>query len=251
MPFTGSHPAIITPLLKSRILSVSGLIMGSMVPDFEFFIRLEAEVIHGHSILPMFWLNVPTAILTITLYHLIVRNQLILHLPPFFRSRFTPFLTFNWLVYLKLNYFKIIVSILIGNISHLVWDSFTHKNGFFVELLPLMKYTYFQIPLFHILQYAFSLFGAWAIIHFISKMKRFTVKTQTTKIEFSVYWLLVIVTTIALYFFRYDAADYSTFTNRIVFLCAGFLLGLLISSSLFILNKPENKVTKLTRNFLK
>jgi len=248
MPFTGSHPAIIIPLLKSRILSVSGLIMGSMVPDFEFFIRLEAEVIHGHSILPIFWLNIPTALLTISLYHIVVRNQLILHLPAFFRSRFRPFLTFNWLAYLKLNYFKVIISILIGNMSHLLWDSFTHKYGFFVELLPLLKYIFFEIPLFHLLQYAFSLFGAWAIFHFIYKMRQFPLKNYMAKIEFSIYWLLVIVTTIALYFIRYDAADYAQFTSRIVFLCAGFLLGLIIASSIFSLKDSANRDKKLIHN---
>ncbi len=113
MPFTGSHPAIILPLLKYRIFSVSGLLMGSMVPDFEFFLRLEANVVYGHSILPMFWLNVPTALFCLTIYHCVVRDQLILNLPLFFKKRFRPFLDFDWLSYLKSHYIKIVISILL------------------------------------------------------------------------------------------------------------------------------------------
>jgi hypothetical protein len=42
MPFTFAHPAIVLPLkhLPKRWYSLTGLIIGSMTPDFEYFIRM-------------------------------------------------------------------------------------------------------------------------------------------------------------------------------------------------------------------
>lgn len=231
MPFTASHTAIILPLLKRKVFSVSGLLMGSMVPDFEFFIRLEARAIHGHSFWSMFWLNIPTALLCIFLYHVVVRDHLILNLPLYFRKRFQPFLSFDWILYFKSNYFKVISSILVGNISHLFLDAFTHYNGFVVENIEFLNTEYWQIPLYHILQYGFSVLGAIAILNFISKMP-----TNKLKVDFSIknvlgYWGIVSFVTMLIYFLRYDIEDYADFGARVVFVCAGFIAGLVVASA--------------------
>jgi hypothetical protein len=39
MPFTLAHPAIVVPLALQRLI-LSALIIGSMTPDLEYFIRL-------------------------------------------------------------------------------------------------------------------------------------------------------------------------------------------------------------------
>lgn len=242
MPFTASHAAIILPLLKRRIFSVSGLLMGSMVPDFEFFIRLQAHVVHGHSFWAMFWLNIPTALLCISLYHIIVRNQLILNLPLYFRKRFQPLLRFDWISYFKTNYFKVVYSILVGNISHLFLDAFTHSNGFVVTKFAFLNMEYWQIPLYHILQYGFSALGAIAIWNFISKMPYCKLKGQFSIKNIVCYWLLVSVLTILIYFLRYDAEDYENFTARIVFLCVGFMAGLIVASAGYNLLQSNSSI---------
>lgn len=242
MPFTASHTAIILPLLKRRIFSVSGLLMGSMVPDFEFFIRLEANVVHGHSFWAMFWLNIPIALICISIYHLVVRNQLIINLPLYFRNRFQPYLSFNWISYFKSNYFKVFYSILIGNISHLFWDSFTHFNGFVVTKVAFLNTEFWQVPLFHILQYGFSFLGAIAIWKFISKMPSYKLRGQYVIKNIIGYWLSVFLLTGLVYFLRYDIEDYKDFGASIVFLCAGFMLGLILTSSSFNLALANNNL---------
>ncbi len=233
MPFTASHPAIILPLLKRRIFSVSGLLMGSMVPDFEFFIRLEAHVIHGHSFWAMFWYNLPIALICISLCHLVVRNQLILNLPSYFRSKFQPFLHFDWISYCKQNFLKVIYSILIGNISHLLWDSFTHFDGLAVSNIPLLNTELWHIPLYHILQYVFSFLGAIAIFRFISKMPSYKLRGQLSIKNMLGYWLIVLLVTVFVYVMRSSVPDYQDFGARIVFLCAGFMAGLIVASAFY------------------
>jgi hypothetical protein len=230
MPFTASHPAIILPLLQRRVFSVSGLLMGSMVPDFEFFIRLEPQGVHGHSYLAMFWLNLPLALLCITLYHVIVRDQLILHLPSYFKKRFQPFLIFDWVSYFKSNYLKVIYSILVGNISHLFWDAFTHSDGFFVTLMPFLYNEFWQIPLYHLLQYGFSVLGLITILNFIATMPGYKLRGKSSIKNIVGYWCVVSITTMIIYFLRYDVEDYKDFGARVVFICAGFMLGLIVAS---------------------
>ena len=42
MPFTFSHPAIVLPLVRKsgHWFSATGLIIGSLTPDFEYFMRM-------------------------------------------------------------------------------------------------------------------------------------------------------------------------------------------------------------------
>lgn len=241
MPFTGSHPAIILPLLRYRIFSVSGLLMGSMVPDFEFFLRLEANVVYGHSIGPMFWLNIPTALLCITIYHCIVRDHLILNLPDYFKKRFWPFLSFDWLTYLKTNYVKVVLSILVGNLSHLFWDAFTHSNGLVVAQIPSLSKIVWQVPVYDILQYAFSILGAICILLFISKLPIYDLKVESKLKDNVIYWLIVFAITASVYLIRYDSEDYEQFTSRIVFICSGFLAGLILASFWNKIKKPKGE----------
>lgn len=51
MPFTFSHPAIILPFkyLPNRWISMTGLIIGSLTPDFEYFIRMKIESYYSHT----------------------------------------------------------------------------------------------------------------------------------------------------------------------------------------------------------
>jgi hypothetical protein len=52
MPFTFSHPAIILPLayLPKKWYSMTGLVIGSLVPDFEYFLRMSMAGYHSHTI---------------------------------------------------------------------------------------------------------------------------------------------------------------------------------------------------------
>ena len=49
MPFTPAHPAIVLPLIRSRYFSATGLIIGSLSPDFEYFFKMSVDSIYSHS----------------------------------------------------------------------------------------------------------------------------------------------------------------------------------------------------------
>ncbi|NJB71694.1 hypothetical protein GGR42_002156 [Saonia flava] len=214
--------------MKNKYLSASGLIMGSMVPDFEFFIRMKAEGPYGHTFLGMLWLNIPLAMVFLFLYHNVVRNELIYSLPLFFEKRFNDFLTFNWNRYFGKNFLIVIVSILLGNMSHLLWDSFTHFDGFFVERIPFLQREILGIPIYDASQYICSLIGLIAILFFVFKMPIDTeIESKKGKIN---YWLYVVLVTAAVMFLRFRNESPIFFGDGIVSLLFAFMVGLFLAS---------------------
>ncbi len=140
MGFTLSHPALILPLryLPRRFYSISGLIAGSIIPDFEYFIRFSHISLFSHTLSGLFWFDVPSAFLLLFFYHQFVRDAFIANLPDFLKFRLGNYDSFNWPIYARRNWHIVLISIFIGIFSHLFWDSWTSENGCFVERYPLL-----------------------------------------------------------------------------------------------------------------
>ncbi len=145
MPFTTAHPAIVIPLKKMwpDYLSLTGLMSGAMAPDLLYFLQL-TTVNRGfsHSWAGLFLFCLPAGILFSFAFHWFFKLSLIQNLPhPFDRtlsglatSKFRPISPRDWVV--------LIVSVLIGTISHFFWDSFTHAQGEIAQMVPfLTSYT--------------------------------------------------------------------------------------------------------------
>ena len=165
MPFTFSHPAIVLPLtiLPQKYYSLTGLIIGSLTPDFEYFIRMSIKSKYFHTISGIFWFDLPLGIALSFVFHLIVRNTLFDNLPRHFQARLRVFHSFQWTTYFLKHWAIVCLSLLLGAASHLFWDSFTHTDGYFVVRIPAMNFTYNMfnetVPLFKILQHCSTLVG--------------------------------------------------------------------------------------------
>lgn len=127
MPFTFAHPALILPLkqLKPRWFSLSGLVAGSMAPDFEYFFRVHAVSTVSETLPGIFTFNLPVAAGISLLFHQLIRKPLIRHLPAPFDKRYAGFLDFDFLHYLKRHPWVFLSSALIGVLSHLGLDILT------------------------------------------------------------------------------------------------------------------------------
>ncbi len=71
MPFTFSHPAIVLPfgLIGQRYFSMTALIIGSMTPDFEYFLRLRVRSDFSHTLFGVFWFDLPLGIVLCFVFH--------------------------------------------------------------------------------------------------------------------------------------------------------------------------------------
>ncbi len=136
MPFTFAHPTILLPFFNKnrKIFSATGLIIGSICTDFESFITLDEHKLYSHTWGGMFWFDTPLTLMLAFIFHSIVRDQLIQNLPAFIGDRFNRFIDFNWNRFFRQHFIAVIISILIGIASHLLWDAvtqinWTHPNG--------------------------------------------------------------------------------------------------------------------------
>lgn len=203
MPFTFAHPAVVLPLNQwsKKYFSLTGLVIGSLVPDFEYFMRMEVQSIYSHTIQGLFWFDVPLGILLAFLFHGLVRNSLFNNLPYFLQARFFSFQAFNWPAYWQKNWAIIVFSILLGAISHLLWDGFTHRTGYFVEHWPALQQSINilgkKIFIFKILQHASTLTGLIVVAYYVFKMSKTTHPQKPISLS---YWttLIIIASTIFL-----------------------------------------------------
>jgi Domain of unknown function (DUF4184) len=177
MPFTFAHPAIILPLLrfpKSKF-SATGLIIGSLSPDFEYFIRIKMYSEYSHTWAGLFYFDLPLGLLVGWIFHQYIRDALILNLPLALKSRFWEFHSRDWNGYVWQHGAVVLGSFLLGAASHIFWDSFTHSDGRFVQMLPALSQplnVLGGVPVFKILQHASSLLGMSAIAYFVYQLPK-------------------------------------------------------------------------------
>jgi len=242
MPFTFAHPAIVLPLgkLTKRWFSLTGLIIGSMTPDFEYFIRMKVKSIYSHTLTGLFWFDLPLGLVLVFIYLKVVKNPLIDHLPMPLKTRFFYLKStangfgFTWKYLIILS-----ISILIGAATHLLWDGFTHPTGYFVSAIPVLTsslaFGNHQVHSYKVLQHLSTLFGLTAIIITIFKLPK---HRQVPTINVDRYWILIVLTIITTLAMRLlTGLSYQQYGHLVVTAIAGLWLGLLLSSLLAIRKK--------------
>lgn len=194
MPFTFSHPAIVIPLskLSPKWFSLTGLVTGSVTPDFEYFLRMQIKSSFSHTYLGLIYFDLPFGICLTFVFHQLIRNDLYNNLPTWLAERVSAY-RINWIKKFRTDWFIISISILIGAASHLLWDGFTHKHGFFVLLFPVLSSAInvfqFKIPLYSALQHGSTIIGFALILFFIRSLPIQNVNTKPLPI----YWITIVV----------------------------------------------------------
>lgn len=139
-----------------------------MSPDFEYFLRLSARGSYGHTFCGVFVLDLPMSLVVLWLYQQFAKRALVTVAPGLFPfeqkslidSRVANSAT-QWIV--------VLMSILIGAATHILWDSFTHPGfwpGQHLTLLQLkLNLPFFgTILCFKFLQYLSTLAGMSVLI---------------------------------------------------------------------------------------
>lgn len=170
MPFTFAHPAVSLPFIKrfNDQIIFTGLFVGSMAPDFEYFIRLKPLSTISHSVIGIIAFDLPLVILISYIFQLIIKKQFIIHLPKPFCYWYQGYAFNKW----RLNNIKkvllFMLSSLAGISSHILWDSFTHYGGYFVMRIPYLQSSLnllgYQVYVYKILQHGSTLIGMSLII---------------------------------------------------------------------------------------
>lgn len=233
MPFTAAHPSIFIPLFRVRWISATGLIAGSMSPDFENFMRMSTKDEYGHTIAGIFYFDLPVSLLLAVAFHHLLRDPLTANLPGFFRRRLQGRWTIDFIEILKHRWPVVILSILLGAASHLGWDNLTH-NGWAAQHLEFYRSWSVRVgnldyPPFYVLQQISTVLGLSAMLFYLLMLSP---KPQQNSLNAS-WWfwpgvLLVMITAMVL---RIDTATFNydrDFGNTIITAVTSFMAGMMI-----------------------
>jgi hypothetical protein len=152
-----------------RALPLAPLVIGTMAPDFEYLLRLAPRGRFGHTPLGLVVFCLPTALLAWAAWSAIVRPALAGLLPPWMAAPLTSNRPRRFASLLALG----CVAALVGAISHVVWDGFTHAGGWAVAYVPVLRE---QVPGwpgplrgYRVLQHASSVLGLAVIAAWLSR----------------------------------------------------------------------------------
>jgi hypothetical protein len=202
MPFTAAHPAIILPFARVKKIPLSVLVIGSLTPDFEYFIKMKLTGRYSHTLEGMFLFDLPVAFILWLIFHQVIKKPLIKNLPVYFKGRLLSLKKFDFIAHMKANLLYIIIGFLIGIFSHIVWDSFTHAKEVFVLRWDWLSQPLFsdfpKLPAYKVLQHTSTLVGSiiivWYFHHLPQQPCNLTVKKS--------YWLIFILVAILAFSIR-------------------------------------------------
>lgn len=233
MPFTVSHSAAVLPFLRSRRLSATGLIIGTMAPDFEYFFRMNVKGIYGHTIAGIFYFDVPVAIFLAFVFHSIVKKNLIDQFPVFFQKRFQQVRNLDFTTYFKSNWIAFIISTIIGTATHIIWDGFTHQRQFFVQALPeiyegrTLPLFGINYPLWYSLQIISTIVGGVLILIYVLIIKPEAGIFNRPRIS---YWIfsMVIIAVIVLVRMQFYTSTDPRYVVIVITICSSFCIAITI-----------------------
>ncbi len=153
MPFTLAHPALVLPL-RDRGLPMAALVAGSIVPDSPQILGFSHVRDLSHSLLGVVTIDLALAMIALVLWYALYRRPLAdVALDPW-RDRLpdqAPMTVRGWALSVP--------AVVIGSLTHVAWDAFTHDDGWFVEHLSALRAAAGGVAVYDLLQWVSSVAG--------------------------------------------------------------------------------------------
>jgi hypothetical protein len=162
MPFTLAHPAAAIPLARplGRAGVLPALVIGSMIPDFAYFRPFLSVGSRSHTLGGLFLFCLPVGAVVFVLFRFLLARPMLALLPEEVRFRV------RWGRVIPA---AMVVSLLVGAVTHIAWDSFTHDGSPMVRAIPLLQRELFTIDgytvhLYRLLQHLSTVIGVTLIL---------------------------------------------------------------------------------------
>jgi hypothetical protein len=170
VPFTVSHAAAVLPLQRLK-LPLTALMIGSMAPDFGYFFSHSADRALTHSVTGLVTFALPTGLFVWLFYVAILEKATITLLSDRWHTRFahTDAITPELMA-------RACVAILLGAVTHLIWDNFTHRFTLSTALFPFLTGPtpgFPWLPIYHFLHGLSSVVGLailWVWLHRLHRL---------------------------------------------------------------------------------
>jgi hypothetical protein len=122
VPYPFAHPAAVLPLARplGRFAVPSALALGSVAPDLWHLVPLVNRA-DSHTPAALLWFCLPAGLIAYVLFHLLLKQPLIALLWPRLGA-----VACNG--FPRAPWYAVVVSLLVGALTHLIWDAITHTN---------------------------------------------------------------------------------------------------------------------------
>jgi Domain of unknown function (DUF4184) len=139
MPFTISHAAAVLPFARplARWRLLSAAVIGSMVPDFGFLMPWRPARIETHSAISLLTFCLPVGLATFWVFQQLIKRSVVAVLPDATYARWHGFAAPADIGSLK-QWVLGAAGVLVGAVTHLVWDGFTHEGARGVRMIPAL-----------------------------------------------------------------------------------------------------------------
>ncbi len=234
MPFTLAHPAVVI-FSKNKNFSSLGLILGSMAPDFIYFLLFNPISDLGHTLLGFLILNLPICFLLNYLILKFIKNPFIINLPSKICNYYTYLINYDFNFKSPKDIFVFTYSCIVGMLTHIIWDAFTHKTGYFVVNINLLKESIhilgYQVPFFKLLQHGSTLLGFFVILYYFYTIRRYSNKhIRSNKFQYHLTAISIQILIIILSYLIFKNFGIGRF---VVTFMNGLFLGYLTSSIIY------------------
>ena len=241
MPFTVSHAAAALPVhrLSKGRLPLPALMIGAMSPDFAYLVSFAANRMQTHTLAGLFTFCLPVGLAVWLLYVCVLEQPTVALLPDPWRSHFTrnpeP-------ISLRALWF-VSVGIVVGAMTHITWDAFTHALTPVTEVFPVFRTPLFEfhgvtVRLYWLLQILSSLVGGivllvWALT---APTRTAPLSPHTSKGECRISnparigaALAVLAISLGVSFAAWLDHPFASFEGRLFFLLMGGMKGFVIA----------------------
>jgi hypothetical protein len=166
MPNPIAHPAASIPFARAGLV-FSALVFGSLSPDFGYFVPLPGEFFF-YTVPGLILFDVPVGLLLLWLFHSLLKWPLLAALPVSWQRRLVkPAQGFSFGP--PKHFAIILLSVLVGSLTHVVWDSFTHVYGWTVEQFGFLRILVGGVPVYVVLQHLSTIVGVGLLIYWFIK----------------------------------------------------------------------------------
>jgi hypothetical protein len=159
VPFTLSHAVAVLPLARDRRLVPAALVIGSWVPDLPYFVPFLGGSGWTHAASGPVSVDLVLGLLVLVVWQLVLRRPLVDLAPVRLRLRVPPPRRID-----RAYLLGSVVSVVLGAVTHVVWDTFTHRHRWGTTHLTLLSGVLGPLPVYKWLQLASGALGLLGLL---------------------------------------------------------------------------------------